>query len=226
MASLDIKLNVDVLESDQQIANLIMLELIKKLNKKFMSKRLKKKLTKNIINLVKEGVKQQKEYDSLVHGGGNPSLRAELGVPNAERKLETLMDLWFDSVQVTPQPFKIVSNNIVGGMKIEAILSSFADILDEQAALQLTQRGEILPWLKWLLLEGDTQVIQNYEVCYGPYAASRTGMAVMAKLGGSWGVPSEFAGTIKNNFITRGIDSISKQLETRIKNIIKDFIKV
>jgi hypothetical protein len=60
--------------------------------------------------------------------------------------------------------------------------------------------------LEWLLLEGNKTIIKNQQVIVRPSKFSRTGMALMQESNKSWKVPSQYAGTIRNNWITRAID--------------------
>jgi len=57
----------------------------------------------------------------------------------------------------------------------------------------------------------------NYEIVIGPNKYSRTGYAIMKPASGSWSVPSEFAGTITDNWITRAIQTS----ETDINNLLR-----
>lgn len=83
-------------------------------------------------------------------------------------------------------------------------------------------RGYQLPWLKWLLVEGTKPIVKNYAVKFGPNKSSRTGMAVMVNSSSNWSVPSEFAGTISSNWISRAIDDIS---DLFISSIIENEIR-
>jgi hypothetical protein len=70
-----------------------------------------------------------------------------------------------------------------------------------------------LPWLQWLLLEGNATIVRNYTVSFGPNRFSRTGFALMRPSLQSWKVPSEFAGTINDNWITRAIDGAESNIQ-------------
>jgi hypothetical protein len=82
-------------------------------------------------------------------------------------------------------------------------------------------KGYSLPWLKWLLFEGSKPLIKNYSVKFGSNKRSRTGQAIMISSNKNWKVPSEFAGTVTNNWITRAIDRASDKILQDIQNIIE-----
>jgi hypothetical protein len=70
-----------------------------------------------------------------------------------------------------------------------------------------------LPWLEWLLLYGGKIIVRDYRVKMGSNNRSRTGMAVMVESSGSnWRVPTEFAGTSNNNWVTRAINKIDNKI--------------
>ena len=93
------------------------------------------------------------------------------------------------------------------------IRSDFSDVLSSDSGFVIDAlRGYQLPWLEWLLLEGNKAIISKQEVIIGPNKFSRTGLAIMRPSNKSWRVPSEFAGTIKDNWITRAIDNSESQI--------------
>lgn len=103
--------------------------------------------------------------------------------------------------------------------------SSYKDVLVSQAANLITEKGQSLPWLEWLLRFGDKAIIRDYTIGVARNSArSRTGRAIMVKAASKrWKVPSQFAGTAQNNFVTRAIDSIEpsiiKLVETSLRGI-------
>jgi hypothetical protein len=121
---------------------------------------------------------------------------------------------------------RISSRGVTGGFSIDMIRSDFSDILSLSAATITDDiSGSVVPWLQWLLLDGSKILIRDYAVQFGPNSRSRTGNAIMiSSEKQNWRVPSEFAGTVNNNWITRAIDrldpillnDIEKELEKHI----------
>jgi hypothetical protein len=69
-------------------------------------------------------------------------------------------------------------------------------------------------------LDGAKILVRQHEVKIGPSRYSRTGMALMVESKKNWRVPSEFSGTISNNWITRALENVDKEISDIIKNEI------
>ena len=66
---------------------------------------------------------------------------------------------------------------------------------------------------------GDKIIIKEYEIASGE---GRAGRFVMKKtVTGKWGVPSTFAGTPNNNWITRAIQSVSSIIDRTLAEALK-----
>ena len=93
------------------------------------------------------------------------------------------------------------------GFNIEIQPLSYLNVLDLPGSVQITEKGQELPWLDWLLTYGSTvMIIDNYGVKYGDHG--RSGGAVMIEgynYGRGFMVDPQFAGTYADNFITRAI---------------------
>lgn len=145
-------------------------------------------------------------------------LQGELGVTGPEQRQQVLFKQWIDSIQIQHTKLRKYSNGLRGGFTLGMILADFNDVLSMAVAQQFTEKGELLPWLEWLLLNGDTIIVRDYHVEVAKRGSlSRTGLAIMST-GGRWRVPPEFSGTIRNNFVTRTLDSI----EPNIHDIIQE----
>lgn len=154
--------------------------------------------------IISDAIVSQPEYASLVSG----SLRLEFGIPNANSKIAELINFWINNMKFSYQPPSIISSKIRSSISLEMIKSDFSDILGSDAAQVIDNaRGYSLPWLEWLLLDGSKIIVPKYDVIIAPNSRSRTGMALMKSSKTNWKVPSEFAGTIRNNWITRSIEN-------------------
>lgn len=114
------------------------------------------------------------------------------------------------------------SVGIKSSFSANLIKSDFTDVLGADAALvQDNIRGYSLPWLEWLLLEGNRTIIPTQSVVIGPNPRSRTGMAIMRESTQGWNVPSEFAGTINDNWITRAIDDAAQDVNNLLNRALR-----
>lgn len=165
-------------------------------------------IERDIQNLVIAAIKSQPEYISLLHG----RLLGEFGLLEPEEKLDKVLATWAKDITTIISGSRGKIN-----LMISMIQADFRNVLDLPAAYvkQLTEKNQLLPWLDWLLIKGDTTIIRNYEVKAHSGPPSRTGLAIMVeKKSGKWAVPSQYAGTQKNNWITRAVDDIpDDQLE-------------
>ena len=105
----------------------------------------------------------------------------------------------------------------IGGVIVELQPTSFSNLLGLSSAEQEIDGGSI-PWLSWLLTQGDTIILAGYGVEYGDYG--RSGQARMNRSFAPFKVDSSYSGTAENNFITRAIDKVSSQIRSAIQGSI------
>jgi hypothetical protein len=179
--------------------------------KRCMEEQISKSLVKvsriigpTIRQLVAGSIRQSPEYSSIING----QLRLELGVPDGLSALESIINELVSSIVIEFDKKRLY---------VELLSPDYTRVTDLPAAKILIEKGYI-PWLKWLLLFGDDIIIKNYEVHIDNTPGSRTGLAVMvAKQAGFWRVPPQYSGTIDNNFITRSVDALDKQISDLIE---------
>ena len=160
------------------------------------------------------------EHQALLGG----ILQAELGVPDPESRLVSIIDTWTNGIEVKTK----VRKDPLLTINIGILKSAYDDVLSLPAAnytyTSANTAGD-MPWLKWLLLEGDKRIVREY--AFKPVRrGSRTGLGIMVgtKRGG-WGVPPQFAGTAVNNFATRALEHIDKSVDKIVEMAIKRSIK-
>lgn len=206
------KLSVEVLDTEQQIQNGILSALLRDADK--IMKKAVKDLKKTVPKIIEAAIITQPEYMSLAGG----RLKDEFGIPDAPNKIDTLLNFWKD-IDVKYKPPIIRSSQIVSSITVEAIRADYSDVLGSPAAIQRTKKGQNLEWLDWLLIQGDKIIIKEYEISSGE---GRAGKFVMKKtVTGKWGVPSNFAGTPNNNWITRAIQSSSSIIDRTLVEALK-----
>lgn len=205
------KLSLDLLESDSYIKNEILSVFAKQAD--IVLQQTSNKILPKIQKLLEESLKQEPEYASLIGG----QLRLEFGIPDTS-SVDSIVNKLSQTVSITNQKATIKNNGISAGLILTALeRTSMGGLIDDSSALVSDSKGYSLPWLKWLLYDGNNPIIRNYEVKIGPNSHSRTGMAIMIESKKNWRVPPAFAGTINNNWVIRAIDRISGNITKVIR---------
>lgn len=168
--------------------------------------------------LVNSIITTSPEYASILGG----KLKYDFGIPNSNEKLAGLIDTWSKNIQFSYKAPYIAGSQIQARFSASLFKADFSDVLGtDYAQVYDTIRGYSLPWLQWLVFYGNIPIIDNYQVVMVNNAASRTGRALMRRSGGAWRVPSEFSGTIGDNWITRSIDQKSAEINTLLERAFR-----
>jgi hypothetical protein len=205
------KISLNLLENSNEISQKILNALLTDVNK-YMEKSInivKQELPK----IIYSAIISSPEYSSIIGG----KLRFDFGIVDGPAKIEGLLQIWTNNIDIQYDPPKIKNNQIISTFSISMIKADYSDVLGtEYANIIDNARGYSLPWLHWLLLDGTKILVDNHQVIVAPNTRSRTGMALMGS-GSGWSVPSEFAGTQNDNWITRAIDSSSENIDKLLK---------
>ena len=207
------KLTSTIIESNDEIIKRMMKVVAVNLNLTMYS--CQKDIEIAVKGLLSDAIKGQPEYSNIIYG----ELRYEFGLLSAFARLDAILNAIIQSVTVEIKNLKVRGSGFTGGLTINAVRSGYADILSLPESSFLTEKGVQLDWLEWLLLEGDSIIIGDYHFRRVNSPRSRTGGGLMIK-GGTWSVPSEFSGTIKNNFITRAIQDIQEPIKKVVKKCL------
>lgn len=147
----------------------------------------------------------------------------ELGIPDINNRMINIVNVAADSVYVK------VYQDSTSLLKIDLgiLQSDYKNLLDlPDAVYAYTSRKSfgVLPWLRWLLIDGGGQIISNYEynATISPYSRTRGGIMVT---GTGWSVPSTLAGTPSNNILTRALSNIDKDIEKIVMKELKRKLK-
>jgi hypothetical protein len=206
------KLSLTLLETDSYIQNKILQILSKQAN--MVLQNTAKKILPKIRILLENALKQEPEYISLTNG----QLRLEFGIPDAS-SIDDIVKKLSDSANISIQNSIIKNNGVSGGITLTALeRTSMGGLINDRSAMVVDVKGYSLPWLQWLLYEGNKPIVKNYEVKIGPNPRSRTGMAIMVDSNKNWRVPAAFSGTVNNNWITRALDRISNDITKLIQD--------
>lgn len=213
------KISLSLLESNSQIKQNI-LDSIETILNQAMNK-ITNSLPDKIKNLVKDALRTEPEYQSLING----KLRLEFGIDNVSN-VDIVIDRLVNTLNITTNPVKKTNNTISGNISLTMMKSDdFNGVLSDSAAIvQDNARGYSLPWLQWLLLEGNNIIVKKYDVELGTYPGSRSGGAIMVSSNKSWRVPPEFVGTQRNNWTTRAISKIDDKIMNLMKKEIEKHI--
>ena len=195
---------------DSDFQKYVVKELFKKLKKR--SGIIKQRIQEPLQNIVRESIIATPEYRSL-HGG---KLQAELGVTSPASRIESVINMWVSNIFVDAK----VGTSPLLSIEIGFLEQGYAVVFALPEASYDYQKG-VIPWLQWLLLEGDKRIVRSYE--FSPITRhSRTGLGIMTpspRRGGQ--VPSEFSGTETNNFATRAFDGVDTKIEKIVESVIK-----
>lgn len=212
-----VRLSLKLIESDIEIDKKIRKALIKEVNK--VMTRLTNKSVKPIRELVKNTLMEQPEVKSLDGG----ILAAEFGLPDGGRRIEDIIEFWVNHIIVSKKKATASGGKLNASLTIKMIPTNFEDVLGLDSATIVTEKGQTLPWLEWLLKFGDRVIVRDYTIFFGSKRRSRSGDAIMVRSNKrGWGVPSAFSGTVDNNFVTRALDEI----EDDIVNILQKQVEV
>lgn len=213
---INIQGSLEIKQSDGEISQAILKALLPQVDNYF--KIVFNKVSLSIKDMVINSIKNAPEYNALISG----NLKAEFGLPDSESRVNNIIEFW-KNIVVQYNKVKIKNGSyLVSNFTISMIQSDFSDIINSPDASFTTEKGSQLNWLEWLLLFGNQTIIKDYEIKLGPNPNSRTGLAVMkGVVSGKWSVPSEFAGTINNNWITRSIDSIESDINKLLLNSLR-----
>ena len=195
---------------DSDFAKYVIVELSRLLRKK--SQTISQRIQEPLRQIVRESIISTPEYRSL-HGG---KLQGELGVTSPSTRVEAIINTWASHIFVEAK----VAQNPLLSINIGFIEAGYGDVLSlPEASYDYT--GGVIPWLQWLLLEGDKRIVRSYE--FSPIKRnSRTGLGIMTPTQRrGWQVPSEFSGTETNNFATRAFDGVDTKIEKLVKSVIK-----
>jgi hypothetical protein len=167
----------------------------------------------------RELIEHVPEYGSLLNG----ELLGELGVPDVKGRLEKVLETVARGVQVQVLPIRASGTQLSGGLRVYILRADFADVLALPAA-EYRSNEHLIPWLEWLLVEGDRIIVADHDIFYDLDAAqrarSRSGRALMRPGTKGWRVPPEYSGVVDDNFLTRAFDGDPALVRAHLTNIV------
>jgi hypothetical protein len=143
-------------------------------------------------------------YDGLINGPLNAHFGFEKGSEDA--RVDAILFALAKSIRVRPIRVAVRGKRLTGGLRIEMFTGDFRDLLSLSEAVVIN-RGVSLPWLQWLLKEGDRIIIDDFKIDFNKHPRSRSGEAIMVHDPSRvWRVPVGASGTEKDNWITNAVD--------------------
>ena len=214
-------ITLKLIDSVKSVTSKVIKAMVSKLNQVFSGA--KTSILEDLKKEVREWLNEEQVIRDL---RGSGSLTAEVGLPSgqASSAADAIIEAVLESLDVK---FKNFDTNLSGGLSIGIQPQDFQNILGIGEATIATAKGQQLDWLQWLLESGSRIIIRDYDIKYGNYGSrSRSGKnAIMVKSGKQgWKMPSQYAGTTDNNFLTRAFDGreddIARIVEKRVKSKI------
>lgn len=223
---------IRILESDASIRKKVEEALLEEMNPILL--KAVTRIEKAIPPKINEIFENTNTYEAILNG----PLRNELGIPAGENmsRLKAIINELASQIIVEFKPIKRRGTNWTGGYNIFIFQRDFRKVLSLPESNINTPNGN-LPWLKWLLIEGDRIIIDGYVVKPGNFKASRSGGAIMTKPGRDpikswtstpstgWSVPKEHSGVRDANWITRSIDENIEMLKDLISVATREAIE-
>lgn len=222
-SSITIPYKIELKNSVDNLKKKISLSIMRELNNRFFNETTKSKIKLLIGEVIENTIKSSTTYQQLKLESGR--LRAHLGLENQDI-IDEIIKIWKENIGIAFNPgsgFLRIGEMLTRKIIIVAIKADFSDVLNITGATYETDKGELIPWLEWLLKKGDTLLVPKFTVVRGnfDYPPSRTHHGIMVKTNSEgWRVPTEFSGTIDENFITRAIDGAEQEFLNVLNRIL------
>lgn len=208
-----ITFHLDLKYDDAKTVRKVQAEIAPQLQALFESKI--PQINRAVVRILEKNVRAQKEWYSVARG----QMRMQFGLPNSLRNIQNILSQWLASIEVKMKKIRSGAGGIYsGGISIRAVRASYADVFAVSDAVFTTEKGDKLPWLKWLLTSGTNTEITDYMLGRG---RGRAGIYIMVPSKFGWGVPPEYAGTKDDNMITRAIRDSEDEMLKEIERIME-----
>ena len=209
--------SVKILESNRQIEGLINQSLASQINNAIRSNY--RKVTNNIKLMIPPWISEQKEVASLLSQGVQGSLNAHFGLPPGMPELSVAAIVSAVSESITVEiAIPKTDKSLRGSVLFRIQPNDFGNLLGLPEGFVSGRSGTNLHWMNWLLTMGGTPVVMKYD--YTPSSLGRSGGGIMVG-GTSWRVPSEHAGTVDDNFITRALENREQDITNALRGLFQ-----
>ena len=206
----------DIVETDAQLEKLMLLEIAKELNARIPGAL--PRIDRRVRDATFAFLQNNDTYRSLVSG----ELAAEFGIPSAGRKqrIDRIIRAVADRMQIEFRPLRLRGGRYSGGLSFRVLMIDLSEVLTLVEGLVVTEKGQVLEWLKWLLTFGDSVIVSEYDVLLRPGKGRSGGGLMIADDAGAWRVPPQFSGTLRSNWLTRAFRINIRQYLSIIEKIL------
>jgi len=207
-------ISIKLLESNSQIAAKINKSIAEQINKRIAKN--KRNVIRSLKSAVGGWVRSSPEVGSLLSKSVGGSLSSQFGLTavQADAAVNRIVSAVSDSLIVTLKP---VDSKLKSTIDFRFQKTDFLNLLSLSEGHVITEKGQDLHWLDWLIMKGDITIVLGYSYVAGP--VGRSGGGEM-NIGGMWRVPPEFSGTQGNNFITRALDGHEKEIHKILEGLL------
>jgi hypothetical protein len=175
-------------------------------------------MIREIRQLIPSWIESQPEMIELSSNEQPGSLAAQFGLPKGTGKdvVNKISSAVRNSLAI--RITKINKKDLSGGIEFNLMSATFEELLSLKEGHVIEDEID-LHWLDWLLNRGYETIVTGYR--FKISEGGRSGGGVMTK-GNIWRVPTQYAGSPEDNFITRALTNpiVEKQIQTILeKNI-------
>ena len=207
----DLNVTLKLLDNTGAIERKIRKALAKDLNQKF--KKRMPEIERELGKALETWLMQSPELKAVAYG----PLRGDFGIPrgSAVEQVERIISTVVQTSRVVFKPFSVRA--LTGGLTVKIQPGDFRNVLGAVEPV-VTEKGESLDWISWLLTRGDDIVVADYHVVPGNHG--RSGDAVM-KQGDFFRVRPEYSGTLEDNAITRALSDRGKEIANILHRVLR-----
>ena len=186
------------------------------------------RIQKQVRVVLEQAIKGQDEYVALTGRGAN--LKTELGLNNAQQRVDGIIEIFLNGLVVTTKPFSIRGSTIKGGLSLR-MTTTYAELTNNELAIIrynppqrtgrvgpdfgkfVSHRSEVsFSWLESLLLLGSKVLVKDFDVSFDVGEGRSGGGIMVASPGARWSVPVEFQGTREDNWFTRAFAGVEEKI--------------
>ena len=193
-------------------------------------KSIEKELTRSMRALISGYIHNSPEYYSLV----SATLRGEFGLTHPKQALEEIIETFLSSFKTELKLSSVSGNTFFAYLKIN-VQVDFERLANISAGFQEATNQDnpaaggvsLLPWLRWLLLEGSSPLVFDHSVSRSQ-GRGRSGLNFLMTFtpGQNYFISKrQFTGTEDSNFLTRAVSRNRNHIEKHIRKKSSELLR-